>query len=96
MSTVNVSITTKKQSVPASPVASGVMVYALLKDGVQVAGAQGGLSTSFANVADGTYSVKVQAKAMDGSPLGASAMSDPFTVVNMVDADVPDVVSVAL
>lgn len=99
MSTLNASATLKKQSVPASPAPAGIIVYRLMKDGVQVAGAQaavGGTGPSFSNVADGTYTVEAQAKAMDGSFIGDVATSAPITVVNMAEVDVPDVVSVTL
>lgn len=99
MATVNVSITLKQQSVPANPPASSTIRYQLVKEGALVDQADVGLpavQATFPNVGDGTYTVKAQRLNNENTPIGASATSAPFDVVNTTNIDVPDVVSVAL
>jgi hypothetical protein len=100
MSTVTVNITLKKQSVPSSPVASGNIRYQLVNAGGTVVATQtvgiSYLQATFSGVADGTYTVVAQRMAMDNTPIGDSLTSDPFTVVNMTEVDVPGTVAVTL
>lgn len=100
MADINVTITTKKQSLPASPAAGFNNKWTLLHGTVAVASQTLGtqaLTATFTGVADGDYTVSVQRLAMDGStPLGTPAVSAPFTVVNMALVDVPDMVTVGL
>jgi hypothetical protein len=95
MATVNISITTKKQSVPASPAAGSAYRYQLVKDGVVAhTTAVSALSINFTGVIDGVYTAVVQRLATDNSPIGDAATSAPFTVQAMALIDVPDVVTV--
>lgn len=99
MSTVNVSITLKQQSVPANPPAASTIRYQLLKDGALVDHAFVALpdvQATFLNVADGTYTVMAQRLNNLNTPVGDAATSAPFDVVNTTNIDVPDIVSVAL
>lgn len=99
MATVNVSITLKSQAVPVYPPAASTIRYLLLQ-GQSIAG-QADVSlpdttASFPNVSDGEYTVKALRLTNVGTPIGDSATSQPFTVVNTTNIDVPDLVSVAL
>jgi hypothetical protein len=99
MATVSVTFTLKKQSVPASPAASGnIKCYLKQADTVlqTVTALVSAPQCSFPNVADGDYTVAAQRMSMSNTPLGDMAVSSPFTVVNMAQVDVPDIVSVAL
>jgi hypothetical protein len=99
MSTVSVSITLKSQSVPANPPATPTIRYQLRQDGVPVDQVDVGLpatEASFLNVQDGTYTVTAQRLNNLNTPVGDSATSDPFTVVNTTEIDVPDIVSVTI
>jgi hypothetical protein len=99
MATVAVSLTLRKQSVPASPAASG-NIKCYLKQGETVLQTVTALVSApqctFPSVADGDYTVAAQRMSMSNTPLGDLAVSAPFTVVNMAEIDVPDVVSVAM
>lgn len=98
MATVNVTFTTKKLTVPAT-VNPQIIAMKLLKNGVTQAGfnvpanATGG---SFPDVPDGTYTTSAQALSNQGEPMGTPSESDPFTVVNTHEVDVPDVVTVTV
>jgi hypothetical protein len=99
MATVIVSITLKKQAVPANPPAASAIRYQLLKDGALVEHAFVALpdvQATFLNVADGTYTVMAQRLNNLNTPVGDAAESAPFTVVNTTEIDVPDVVSVTI
>jgi hypothetical protein len=97
MSTVNVSITTKKQTVPAIPAPSGSFRYSLKNTAnVVIQSAVSGVTASFPGVSDGTYTVTAQALSSENTLLGDPASSAAFTVSNTVEADVPDVVSVTI
>lgn len=99
MTTVNVTIATKKQSVPASPAASGNIRYQLLQGSTVVDTKLVGLPTltaSFANVADGDYTIIAQRMSMANQPIGDASTSAVFTVVNMTSIDVPDTLSVTM
>lgn len=99
MATVNVSITLKTQAVPVNPPAASTIRYKLLQSGTPVGQVDVGLpavNATFNNVADGTYTVSAQRLNNLNTPIGASAESQPFTVVNTTDIQVPDVVSVTI
>lgn len=99
MATVNVSITLKQQTVPVDPPATAVIRYQLLKDGALVDHAFIALpdvQATFLNVAGGSYTVMAQRLNNENTPIGDSATSAPFTVVNTTNIDVPDIVSVAM
>lgn len=99
MATVVASFTLKKQSVPASPAASN-NIRCYLRQGetvLQTVTATPAVpSATFTSVADGEYTVAAQRISMSLTPIGDLAVSAPFTVVNMAEVDVPDVVSVTL
>ena len=97
MATVNVNFTTKKQTFSASVGASANVKLSLMLGGVtqdQQIAALPATSASFAGVADGTYTVKAQLLNGNGLPIGDPAVSEPIDVVNTVEVDVPDVVTV--
>lgn len=99
MATVNVSITLKKQTVPADPPASSTIRYQLRQGSTVVDQQDAGLpgvSVSFSNVADGTYTVSAQRLNNLIAPIGDAAVSDPFIVVNTTEIDVPDVLAVTM
>lgn len=99
MSTVNFSITLKKQSVPANPAASANVRYQLMQGATVKDTKTVGLPTvsgSFLNVADGDYTIVAQRMSMLNQPIGDSITSAPFTVVNMTEIDVPDAMNVAV
>lgn len=100
MSTITVNITLKKQSVPSSPAASGNIRYQLVNSGGSVVDTKtvgiSFLQATFTGVADGTYTVVAQRMSMDNTPIGDALASDPFTVVNMTETDVPGTMTVTL
>jgi hypothetical protein len=100
MATVVVSITLKKQNVPASPPASSNIKFQLFNaGGTMIAVQTGTVSTpqaTFSGVADGTYTVVAQRMSVDNTPIGDALTSDPFTVVNTTEIDVPGTVAVTL
>jgi hypothetical protein len=99
MATVNVSITLKQQAVPVNPPASSTIRYQLKSGDTVVGQSDVGLpatGATFSNVVDGTYTVTAQRLNNLNTPIGDSATAEPFTVVNTVDVDVPDIVSIAL
>jgi hypothetical protein len=99
MTTVNVNFTTRKQTVPANSGATPNVLVSLMR-GEQVA-ASGvvqlpAVSTTFTSVPDGIYVVKAQCLTGMNEPVGDAAVSEEFAVVNTVEIDVPDVVTVTL
>jgi hypothetical protein len=98
MTTVTASITTKKQTVPATPAASGNVRYQLMQGTSVVASVTGNLTSpaSFSNVADGDYTVSAQRMSMLNQPIGDAAVSPGFTVVNVAEIDVPNAVTVSV
>lgn len=96
MTTVSVTITTKKQTVPASPAASANMRYQLMQGATVLDTKTVGLpalTATFSGVADGEYTVVVQRMSMLNQPIGDSMTSGPFTVVNTTEIDVPATVA---
>ena len=97
MATVNVNFSTKKQTVPATTDVSN-RVNVLLMQGATVRAIKDvflpATSVSFDGVSDGTYTIKAQRASSVGGPVGDPSESEPFDVVNTVDIDVPDVVTV--
>lgn len=99
MASVLASITLKSQSVPADPPPSGNIRYQL-KQGATVIATQTlglpSLAAQFDGVSDGEYTVEAQRMSASSTPVGSTATSEPFTVVNMTTTEVPDIVSVSL
>lgn len=99
MATVSISVTLKKQAVPVNPPASTTLRFQLLQNGSVVRQADMALpavAASFQNVPDGIYTAAVHRLDNTISPIGNVASSEPFTVVNTTEIDVPDLVSVAI
>jgi hypothetical protein len=101
MATVNVTFTTQKLAVPATLQPSSIVNLRLKQGGTLlqiVNAALPGVSGSFANVADGTYTVEAQRITIAAQNIGEPAVSEPFTVVNnpTVEIDVPAVVNVVI
>ena len=98
MATVNVNFTTKKQTVPATTWVTPNVQVSLMQGDIsraQQITALPASSASFTGVSDGTYTVTAQLLDGNGGPIGQAAVSEPVTVVNTVEVDVPDVVTVA-
>jgi len=99
MAIVNVTITTKKQLVPSAGFSLSASVrHTLQQDGVvkfTTTAPVGGTAT-FSVVPDGTYTAHATRINLQNAPIGDEAVSQPFTVVNTTEIDVPDVVTVAI
>jgi hypothetical protein len=95
----NCSFTTKPFSVPASiPMGDGVRVK-IMQGATEIAAGTVALpnrAAIFPPLADGTYTCVAQRLNAAGDAVGPAAVSDEFTVVNMVDTEIPDVVTVVI
>jgi len=100
MSTVNVSVTTKKQLVPSAQAAAMVATvrYQLMQNDVVKAAVSGPLTGigTFSGVVDGTYIVTASRVTNTGVVVGDVATSEPFVVLATTEVDVPDVINVAV
>lgn len=99
MPNVSVNFTTKKQTVPAAAGVSRSFQVSLMNGDQVVSSTKVTLPASsalFPPPPDGTYVAKAQPLTTDNQPFGDPAVSEPFTVVNTVEVDVPDIVTVTL
>jgi hypothetical protein len=101
---VNASVTTKQQSVPANPAASLNLRFKLFSAIFGNPFTQEQIATlpnksvTFTGVPDGSYVIQAQrmSAADPNVGIGAVAESAAVNVVNPVDLEVPDVMSVTL
>jgi hypothetical protein len=99
MPNFNIKFTTKKQTVPAAAGASRNVQINVMKGADVVRTANVLLPSTaivFPPLADGTYVVHAQLLTSTNEPIGEAAVSEPVTVVNMIEIDVPDVVTVTI
>jgi hypothetical protein len=99
MPNANCSFTTKTFQVPASmPMGSNVRVK-IMQGATEIAAGTASLPSKaavFPPLADGTYTCVAQRLNAAGDPVGPAGVSDEFTVVNMVNTEIPDVVTVVI
>jgi hypothetical protein len=93
--TVVVTIETVETQFPAGTVAAGIL-FTLSGGAAPVLVAAAPFTASFADVADGSYTVTAQAVAADNSPIGAGASSAEFVVASDVSIAIPSVVTVSI
>ena len=99
MPNANCSFTTGPFSVPASmPMGSNVRVK-IMQGATEITAGTVALPSNaavFPPLADGTYTCVAQRLNAAGDAVGPAAVSDEFTVVNMVDTEIPVSVTVTL
>lgn len=97
MSTVIVSVATTGQQFPASTVSTGIVITLVGAAVAPVHVTAAPYTATFTDVTPGTYSASAQSVDQNGAPIGAAAVSEPFTVsAPDVTIDIPQTVTVAI